>query len=60
LRQALSDYHARHFGRQLPLDAFCVTGSGMQAIKIAIEAVVDPGDEVVQSDARLAQFSPLR
>jgi aspartate/methionine/tyrosine aminotransferase len=48
LRQALSDYHHRHFGRQLPLDAFCVTGSGMQAIKIAIEAVVDPGDEVVQ------------
>jgi aspartate/methionine/tyrosine aminotransferase len=48
LRQALSDYHARHFDSRLPLDAFCVTGSGMQAIKIAIEAVVDPGDEVVQ------------
>lgn len=48
LRQALADYHARLFGRQLPLDAFCVTGSGMQAIKIAIEAVVNPGDEVIQ------------
>lgn len=48
LRQALADYHARHFGRTLPLDAFCVTGSGMQAIKIAVEAVVDPGDEVIQ------------
>ena len=48
LRQALADYHARLFGKQLPLDAFCVTGSGMQAIKIAIEAVVDPGDEVIQ------------
>ncbi|MBC7281650.1 pyridoxal phosphate-dependent aminotransferase [Hoeflea sp.] len=48
LRQALADYHARHFGRTLPLDAFCVTGSGMQAIKIAIEAVTDPGDEVIQ------------
>ncbi|MCY0093410.1 pyridoxal phosphate-dependent aminotransferase [Hoeflea ulvae] len=48
LRQALSDYHARHFGRILPLDSFCVTGSGMQAIKIAIEAVVNPGDEVIQ------------
>lgn len=48
LRQALIDYHARHFGRALPLDAFCVTGSGMQAIKIAIEAVTDPGDEVIQ------------
>lgn len=48
LRQALADYHDRLFGKQLPLDAFCVTGSGMQAIKIAIEAVVDPGDEVIQ------------
>lgn len=48
LRHALADYHARHFGRTLPLDAFCVTGSGMQAIKIAVEAVVDPGDEVIQ------------
>ena len=48
LRQALADYHARLFGRTLPLDAFCVTGSGMQAIKIAIEAITDPGDEVIQ------------
>lgn len=48
LRQALVDYHERHFGRRLPLDAFCVTGSGMQAIKIAIEAVIDPGGEVIQ------------
>ena len=48
LRQALADYHARLFGKQLPVDAFCVTGSGMQAIKIAIEAVVNPGDEVIQ------------
>ncbi|AKI02294.1 aspartate/tyrosine/aromatic aminotransferase [Hoeflea sp. IMCC20628] len=48
LRQALSDYYARHFDRTLPLDAFCVTGSGMQAIKIAIEAVTNPGDEVIQ------------
>lgn len=48
LRQALVDYHARHFDRKLPLDAFCVTGSGMQAIKIVIEAVTDPGDDVIQ------------
>ena len=48
LRQALADYHERHFGRILSLDSFCVTGSGMQAIKIAIEAVTDPGDEVIQ------------
>ncbi|PWV99868.1 aspartate/methionine/tyrosine aminotransferase [Hoeflea marina] len=48
LRQALSDYYARHFDRRLPIDAFCVTASGMQAIKIAIEAVTDPGDEIIE------------
>jgi aspartate/methionine/tyrosine aminotransferase len=57
LRQALSDYHARLFGRQLPLDAFCVTGSGMQAIKIAVEAVVDPGDEVIQISPAWPNFA---
>lgn len=48
LRQALSDYYARQFGRRLPVDAFCVTGSGMQAIKIAIEMVTDSGDEIIE------------
>jgi aspartate/methionine/tyrosine aminotransferase len=57
LRQALADYHARLFGRQLPLDAFCVTGSGMQAIKIAVEAVVDPGDEVIQISPAWPNFA---
>ncbi|MEQ8481881.1 MAG: pyridoxal phosphate-dependent aminotransferase [Hoeflea sp.] len=57
LRQALADYHAKHFGRRLPLDAFCVTGSGMQAIKIAIEAVVDPGDEVIHLSPAWPNFS---
>jgi Aspartate/tyrosine/aromatic aminotransferase len=47
LRQALVRYYERHFGRSLPVDAFTVTGSGMQAIKIAVEAVAGPGDEVV-------------
>jgi aspartate/methionine/tyrosine aminotransferase len=40
----------------LPLDAFCVTGSGMQAIKIAIEAVVDPGRRSHSDLAGLAQL----
>lgn len=47
LRQGLADYYARHFGITRPLDAFTVTGSGMQAIKLSIEAVSGPGDEVV-------------
>lgn len=47
LRQALADYYGRQFGVRRPLDAFTVTGSGMQAIKLAIEAVSGPGDEIL-------------
>jgi aspartate/methionine/tyrosine aminotransferase len=47
LRRALSDYYARHFNKRLPIEHFYVVGSGMQAIKLAIEAVVSPGDEVI-------------
>lgn len=47
LRRALSDYYARHFNRRLPPEHFYMVGSGMQAIKLAIEAVVKPGDEAI-------------
>ncbi len=47
LRQALSDYYARHFGIALPVEHFYVTGSGMQAIQIAVQALTSPGDELV-------------
>jgi aspartate/methionine/tyrosine aminotransferase len=47
LRQALSDYYARHFGITLPAEHFFVTGSGMQAIQIAVQAMTSPGDELV-------------
>ncbi|NLS02260.1 pyridoxal phosphate-dependent aminotransferase [Rhizobium sp. P32RR-XVIII] len=47
LRQALSDYYARHFGITLPVEHFYVTGSGMQAIQIAVQALTSPGDELV-------------
>jgi len=47
LRQALSDYYARHFGIRLPVEHFYVTGSGMQAIQIAVQALTAPGDELV-------------
>ncbi|WP_412051079.1 MULTISPECIES: pyridoxal phosphate-dependent aminotransferase [unclassified Hoeflea] len=57
LRQALADYYTRHFDKTLPLDAFCVTGSGMQAIKIAVEAVTDPGDEIIQITPAWPNFS---
>lgn len=47
LRRALSDYYDRHFAKRLPPEHFYVTGSGMQALKLSIEAVVKPGDEMI-------------
>jgi len=47
LRQALADYYGRHFGKSFAADEFIVTGSGMHAIQLAIDAVAGAGDEVV-------------
>jgi aspartate/methionine/tyrosine aminotransferase len=47
LRQALARYHKRHFGYDFSYEEFIVTGSGMQAIQLAIDAVAGAGDEVV-------------
>ncbi|MDK1384278.1 pyridoxal phosphate-dependent aminotransferase [Sinorhizobium sp. 8-89] len=47
LREALARYYQRRFQKTLSPDNFYVTGSGMQAIKLAIEAVTSPGDEMV-------------
>ena len=47
LREALSRYYNRYFGVTLPSDHFYVTGSGMQAIKLAVEAITEPGDEMI-------------
>jgi aspartate/methionine/tyrosine aminotransferase len=47
LRQALSDYYARHFSVSLSQEHFYVTGSGMHAIMLAVQAVTSPGDEMV-------------
>ena len=47
LRQALSRYYERHFAASLPPEHFYVTGSGMQAIVLAVQALTSPGDEMV-------------
>src|SRR5689334_23413160 len=47
LRQALARYHRRHFGRQFGEDEFLVTGGGMQAICLALQATAGAGDEIV-------------
>ena len=47
LRQAISNYYARNFDRQVPTDHCYVVGSGMQAIKLSIEATLKAGDEAI-------------
>ncbi len=47
LRQALVRYHRRLYDRPFSPDQFFVTGSGMQAIQIAVQLVAGSGDEVV-------------
>ena len=47
LREALARYHKRHFDRDFAAEEFLVTGSGMQSIQLAIDAVAGAGDEVV-------------
>lgn len=51
LRQALADYHTKHFiknsGRSFCADHFFITGSGMQAVQLALQALVGEGDEVI-------------
>lgn len=47
LREALTRYYQRRFQKALSPEHFYVTGSGMQAIKLSIEAITSPGDEMV-------------
>lgn len=47
LRDALRRYYQRHFAAELSSDHFYVTGSGMQAIVLAVQALTSPGDELV-------------
>ncbi|TGT72120.1 MULTISPECIES: pyridoxal phosphate-dependent aminotransferase [unclassified Mesorhizobium] len=47
LRQALARYYARHFGKIFAEEEFIVTGSGMHAIQLAIDAIAGSGDEVI-------------
>ncbi|WOS63276.1 pyridoxal phosphate-dependent aminotransferase [Sinorhizobium fredii] len=47
LREALARYYQRRFQKTLAPENFYVTGSGMQAIKLSIEATASSGDEMV-------------
>lgn len=47
LRQALADYHKRHWNVDLPIDRICITAGGVEAIMQSMQAVLEPGDEVI-------------
>jgi len=47
LRAALARYHQRYFGHSFADEEFLVTGGGMQAIQLAIQATAGGGDEVI-------------
>ena len=47
LREALGRYHQRHFSVDIPADRFSVTAGGVQAVMQGLQAILQPGDEVV-------------
>lgn len=47
LRAALARYHLTHYGRDWGAERYFITGSGMQAIQLAVQAVAGEGGEVV-------------
>ncbi len=47
LREALAAYHERLYGRPFDPESFFVTGSGMQAIALALSLTAGAGDEVL-------------
>lgn len=47
LREALARYDERVYGRPSSPDRFFVTGSGMQAVQLAVKMIAGPGDEVL-------------
>ncbi len=47
LRAALARYHERIYGGTFSPEQFFVTGSGMQAVQLAVRMIAGPGDDVV-------------
>ncbi|MDB5552892.1 MAG: aminotransferase class [Rhizobium sp.] len=47
LREALNRYHKRHWNVDVGSDRFSITAGGVQAIMQALQAILNPGDEVI-------------
>lgn len=57
LREALARYHNRHFATNLTYENFLVTGSGMQSIQLALQALAGAGNEVIYLTPAWPNFS---
>jgi aspartate/methionine/tyrosine aminotransferase len=61
LREALVRYHAKHYGVQLHIDNFGITGGGMQALQNAFQMIAADGDEVIIPSPAWPNYAgPLR
>jgi aspartate/methionine/tyrosine aminotransferase len=61
LRQALADYHSRLYGIAFDAENFFVCQAGMQSVQLAIQALLEPGDEVVVPSPAWPNYAaPLR
>ncbi len=61
LRHALAEYHNRFWPGPIPHERFFVTGGGMQAIQVALQLLLDTGDEVVIPSPAWPNFpGPMR
>lgn len=61
LREALAAYHQGLYRRPFDAENFFVTGSGMQAMQTAIQAVAGEGDEVILPSPAWPNYpAPLR
>lgn len=47
VRQTIADYESRLHGNPIGAERITVTAGGMQAIMLAMQALIDPGDEVL-------------
>jgi methionine aminotransferase len=60
LREAIARKLARHYGRRASPDTeITVTCGGTEALSVAIQAVVHPGDEVVLLDPAYDSYEPI-
>ena len=59
LRQALVDYHHAIYGLDIPESRFALTSSGMNAVMLVAQAMIEAGDNVVTVTPSWPNIAPL-